>query len=213
MFKPLPSVPDHPALERELLERWEAEGTFHRLREQNADGPRFRFMDGPITANAPAGVHHGIGRTLKDVFHRYKAMRGHRLRYQNGFDSQGLHVEVQVEKALGLNSKREIEEFGVAEFARRCREFVAEYAGVQTAQFKRLGQWMDWGNDYFTFSDTNIAYIWRFLRSATAAAGCTRATARPSGVPAAARRSRSTSRQATRTTPSSSTHRSSSASR
>jgi isoleucyl-tRNA synthetase len=164
MFKPLPSVPDHPALERELLERWEAEGTFHRLREQNADGPRFRFMDGPITANAPAGVHHGIGRTLKDVFHRYKAMRGHRLRYQNGFDSQGLHVEVQVEKALGLNSKREIEEFGVAEFARRCREFVAEYAGVQTAQFKRLGQWMDWGNDYFTFSDTNIAYIWRFLQ-------------------------------------------------
>ena len=163
MFKPLPSVPDHPALERELLERWDAEGTFERLREQNADGPRFSFMDGPITANAPAGVHHGIGRTLKDVFQRYKAMRGHRLRYQNGFDSQGLHVEVQVEKALGLNSKREIEEFGVAEFARRCREFVAEFAAVQTAQFKRLGQWMDWGNDYFTFSDTNIAYIWRFL--------------------------------------------------
>jgi isoleucyl-tRNA synthetase len=164
MFKPLPSVPDHPALERELLERWEAEGTFERLREQNAGGPRFSFMDGPITANAPAGVHHGIGRTLKDVFQRYKAMRGHQLRYQNGFDSQGLHVEVQVEKALGLNSKREIEEFGVAEFARRCREFVAEFAGVQTAQFRRLGQWMDWGNDYFTFSDTNIAYIWRFLQ-------------------------------------------------
>jgi len=164
MFKPLPSVPDHPALERELLERWEAEGTFDRLREQNAEGPRFSFMDGPITANAPAGVHHGIGRTLKDVFQRYKAMRGFRLRYQNGFDSQGLHVEVQVEKALGLNSKREIEEFGVAEFARRCREFVAEFAAVQTAQFKRLGQWMDWGNDYFTFSDTNIAYIWRFLQ-------------------------------------------------
>jgi isoleucyl-tRNA synthetase len=94
MFKPLPSVPDHPALERELLERWEAEGTFERLREQNAGGPRFSFMDGPITANAPAGVHHGIGRTLKDVFQRYKAMRGHQLRYQNGFDSQGLYVEV-----------------------------------------------------------------------------------------------------------------------
>ena len=164
MFKPLPSVPDHPALEREMLERWDDEGTFQKLREQNADGPRFSFMDGPITANAPAGVHHGIGRTLKDVFQRYKALRGHRLRYQNGFDSQGLHVEVQVERSLGLNSKREIEEFGVAEFARRCREFVAKYAALQTEQFKRLGQWMDWGNDYFTFSDTNIEYIWRFLK-------------------------------------------------
>jgi isoleucyl-tRNA synthetase len=164
MFKPLPSVPDHPALEREILARWDDEETFRKLREQNADGPTFGFMDGPITANAPAGVHHGIGRTLKDVFQRYKALRGHHLRYQNGFDSQGLHVEVQVERALGLNSKREIEEFGVAEFARRCRAFVAEFAAIQTAQFKRLGQWMDWGNDYFTFSDTNIEYIWRFLR-------------------------------------------------
>jgi isoleucyl-tRNA synthetase len=164
VFAPLPPVPDHPALEREMLARWERERTFDRVREQNAGGPRFRFMDGPITANAPAGVHHGIGRTLKDVFQRYKALRGFDQRYQNGFDSQGLHVEVQVEKALGLNSKRDIEEFGVAAFAHRCREFVAEYAAVQTAQFKRLGQWMDWGNDYFTFSDTNIEYIWRFLQ-------------------------------------------------
>ena len=112
MFKPLPQVPDHPALERAILERWEREETFRHLREQNAGGPPFGFMDGPITANAPAGVHHGIGRTLKDVFQRYKALRGFDLRYQNGFDSQGLHVEVQVEKALGLNSKREI---GLAE--------------------------------------------------------------------------------------------------
>ena len=139
VFAPLPNVPDHPGLERELLERWDEEQIFQRLREQNAGGPRFRFMDGPITANAPAGVHHGIGRTLKDVFQRYKALRGFDQRYQNGFDSQGLHVEVQVEKALGLNSKREIEEFGIAEFARRCRDFVAEYAAVQTAQFVRLG--------------------------------------------------------------------------
>src|SRR5213595_595480 len=161
---PLPPVPDHPRLEEEILQWWEDEQVFQQLREQNRGGPKFRFMDGPITANAPAGVHHGLGRTLKDVFQRYKALRGHDLRYQNGFDSQGLHVEVQVEKALGLNSKREIEEFGIAEFARRCRDFVAEYAAVQTAQFKRLGQWMDWGNDYFTFSDTNIEYIWRFLK-------------------------------------------------
>ena len=105
-FAPLPAVPDHPALEREVLELWEHERTFERVREKNARAPRFSFMDGPITANAPAGVHTGLGRTLKDVFQRYKAMRGFQLRYQNGFDSQGLHVEVQVEKGLGLNSKR-----------------------------------------------------------------------------------------------------------
>jgi isoleucyl-tRNA synthetase len=164
-FAPLPPVPDHPRLEEEILQWWEDEQVFQQLRDKNRGGPKFRFMDGPITANAPAGVHHGLGRTLKDVFQRYKALRGHDLRYQNGFDSQGLHVEVQVEKGLGLNSKREIEEYGIAEFARRCREFVAHFAGVQTEQSKRLGMWMDWENSYFTFSDTNIEYIWRFLKN------------------------------------------------
>jgi isoleucyl-tRNA synthetase len=164
MLKPLPSVPDHPALEREVLERWEEERTFQRLREQNAGGPRFSFIDGPITANNPMGVHHAWGRTLKDVFQRYYAAKGHDERYQNGFDCQGLWVEVEVEKELGLNSKREIEDYGIAEFAQRCKERVARYVGVMTEQSKRLGQWMDWGNDYLTFSDTNIEYIWRFLK-------------------------------------------------
>ena len=164
VFRPLPNVPDQPALEREVLERWETEQTFKRLREQNAGGPRFSFIDGPVTANNPMGVHHAWGRTLKDVFQRYRAARGHDERYQNGFDCQGLWVEVEVEKELGLNSKREIEDYGIAEFAQRCKERVAKYVGVMTNQSKRLGQWMDWGNDYLTFSDTNIEYIWRFLK-------------------------------------------------
>src|SRR5438132_3983572 len=164
VFAPLPPVPDHPVLEREVLDLWEREGTFFVLRDRNRGGPTFSFMDGPITANNPAGVHHGHGRTLKDVFQRYKAQRGYDLRYQNGFDCQGLHVEVEVEKSLGLNSKREIEEYGLAEFAARCRERVAHFAGVQTEQSKRLGMWMDWENSYYTFSDTNIEYIWRFLK-------------------------------------------------
>jgi isoleucyl-tRNA synthetase len=162
-FSPLTAVPDHPDLELAVLERWQEERTFERLRDRNRGGRRFSFMDGPITANNPAGIHHGHGRTLKDVFQRYKALRGFDQRYQNGFDSQGLHVEVEVEKSLGLNSKREIEEYGLAEFAARCRERVAHFAAVMTEQSKRLGMWMDWGNDYFTFSDTNIEYIWRFL--------------------------------------------------
>ena len=121
-------------------------------------------MDGPITANNPAGVHHGHGRTLKDVFQRYKALRGYDQRYQNGFDCQGLWVEVEVEKSLGLDSKRDIEEYGLAEFAERCKERVAHFSGVLTEQSKRLGMWMDWENSYYTFSDTNIEYIWRFLK-------------------------------------------------
>src|SRR5438067_4754251 len=164
MFTRLSDKPDHPAVEKEILAWWEAEGIFRKLREQNAGGPKWSFMDGPITANNPMGIHHAWGRTLKDLFQRYKALRGFKLRYQNGWDSQGLWVEVEVEKALGLGSKREIEEYGVAAFAARCKERVAHYGDVITQQSKRLGQWMDWGNDYYTFSDTNIEYIWRFLK-------------------------------------------------
>jgi isoleucyl-tRNA synthetase len=164
MFAPLPDKPDHDALEREILDLWEREETFERLREQNAAGPRFSFVDGPVTANKALAVHTAWGRTLKDVFQRYKALGGHHQRYQNGFDCQGLWIEVGVERELGLNSKREIEDFGLAEFARRCREKVIWSANELTEGSKRLGQWMDWGADYYTFSDTNIEYIWRFLK-------------------------------------------------
>jgi isoleucyl-tRNA synthetase len=165
IFSPLPDKPDHDALERELLDIWEREGTFAKLREQNRGGPKFSFIDGPVTANRYVlGVHTAWGRTLKDVFQRYKALRGFDQRYQNGFDCQGLWIEVGVERELGFNSKREIEEFGLAEFARRCREVVVRSSRALTEGSIRLGQWMDWGSDYFTFSDTNIEYIWRFLK-------------------------------------------------
>ncbi|MGZ4398819.1 MAG: isoleucine--tRNA ligase [Gaiellaceae bacterium] len=165
IFASLPAKPDHNALEFDVLERWERERTFERLRERNRGGPKWRFIDGPITANKKMGVHHMWGRTLKDVFVRFRAMQGHDQRYQNGFDCQGLWIEVGVEQELGLNSKREIEEYGLEEFARRCREKVVWSATEVTRQSKRLGQWLDWGNDYFTFSDTNIEYIWRFLKT------------------------------------------------
>ena len=164
-FEPLPAVPDNNALELEILDLWEREGTFEQLRERNRGGPKWSFIDGPITANNPMAAHHCWGRALKDVFQRYKAVRGFDQRYQNGFDCQGLWVEVGVERALGLNSKQEIEEYGLAEFAERCKERVAEYSEVITEQSKRLGMWMDWDNDYYTFSDTNIEYIWRFLKT------------------------------------------------
>ncbi|MBA3788457.1 MAG: class I tRNA ligase family protein, partial [Actinobacteria bacterium] len=164
VFRSLPDKPDHPSLELEILELWERESTFEQVRTKNRGGPRFSFIDGPITANGSMGVHHAWGRTLKDVFQRYKALRGYDQRYQNGFDCQGLWIEVGVERSLGLNSKREIEEYGIAEFARRCREVVVQSSADITRGSKRLGQWMDWGNDYFTFSDLNIEYVWRFLQ-------------------------------------------------
>jgi isoleucyl-tRNA synthetase len=165
VFAPLPKVPDHPALEEEILAWWEDAGIFAKLRERNRGGPTFSFIDGPVTANKPLGVHHAWGRTLKDVFQRFKALQGFDQRYQNGFDCQGLWIEVGVEHDLGLNSKREIEAYGLDEFARKCREKVVWSANELWKASKRLGQWMDWGNDYFTFSDTNIEYVWRMLKS------------------------------------------------
>ena len=163
-FSSLPAVPDLPQLEEEVLAFWRREDVFERLREQNRDGARFSFFDGPVTANKAMGVHTAWGRTLKDVFLRYKALRGFHQRYQNGWDCQGLWIEVGVEKSLGLNSKREIEEYGLDRFAARCRDVVAWSSGELRRSSQRLGQWMDWEKDYFTFSDTNIEYIWRFLK-------------------------------------------------
>ncbi len=163
MFTPLSDKPDHPALELEILELWEREGTFQQLRDRNHGGPRFSFFDGPVTANKKLAVHTAWGRTLKDVFQRYKALRGFDQRYQNGFDCQGLWIEVGVEHQLGLNSKPEIEKYGLENFARKCRETVIESATALTKGSKRLGMWMDWGADYYTFSDTNIEYVWRML--------------------------------------------------
>jgi isoleucyl-tRNA synthetase len=164
VFQPLPAVPDHAGLEEEVLAWWEAQDIFAKLRERNRGGPTFSFIDGPVTANKPLGVHHGWGRTLKDVFQRYKGLQGYDQRYQNGFDCQGLWIEVGVEHELGLNSKPEIEEYGLENFARKCRDAVVRSAEEIWKGSKRLGQWMDWGNDYFTFSDTNIEYVWRMLK-------------------------------------------------
>jgi isoleucyl-tRNA synthetase len=163
VFEPMPNQPDHDELERRILDWWDENSTFEKLWKKNAGGEPFSFVDGPVTANKTLGVHTAWGRTLKDVIQRYKAARGHDLRYQNGFDCQGLWIEVGVEQELGLNSKKEIEEFGLEEFARRCREKVAWSVNELRRGSRRLGMWMDWENDYLTFADNNIDYIWRFL--------------------------------------------------
>jgi len=163
MFEVLSDKPDADSLERAILDFWDRQGIFGKVRARNGGGPKFSFIDGPVTANKILGVHTAWGRTLKDVFQRYKAMRGFDQRYQNGFDCQGLWIEVGVERELGLNSKREIEEYGLEAFAAKCREVVEWSARELIDGSVRLGQWMDWGKDYYTFSDTNIEYIWKFL--------------------------------------------------
>jgi isoleucyl-tRNA synthetase len=165
-FKEVPAKVDFPDLERKTLAWWDTNGIVEKYLHRNDDNPeKFSFIDGPITANNPMGVHHAWGRTYKDFFQRYYAMLGRRQRFQNGFDCQGLWVEVEVEKELGLKSKRDIETYGIAEFVERCKERVIKYAGRQTDQSVRLGYWMDWDNSYYTMSDENNYTIWHFLKT------------------------------------------------
>ncbi len=145
-FQPVPRQPDLPALEHEMLALWAERRTFARLRAQNAGNEHWSFLDGPITANNPMGVHHAWGRTYKDLYQRFHAMLGQDQRYQNGFDCQGLWVEVNVERELGYTSKRDIEANGIANFVSLCKQRVLTYAALQTEQSVRLGMWMDWND-------------------------------------------------------------------
>ena len=158
---------DFVRMEKEMLALWDEQNMFEKLMEKNRtgydSGRIFRFLDGPITANNPMGIHHAWGRSIKDIFIRYKAMNGFHCHCINGFDSQGLWVEVEQEKELGFRGKRDIEAYGLDKFTRSCVERVRRFSEIITEQSKRLGQWMDWPNSYFTHTDTNIQGIWHFL--------------------------------------------------
>ncbi len=164
MFGTIQTKPNYPEMEHRILKFWEEKRIFDRLREKNRNGPLFRFLDGPITANNPMGVHHAWGRAYKDIFQRYRAMTGHHMRYQNGFDCQGLWVEVEVEKELGFKSKKDIEAYGIGRFVEKCKERVRKFSAIQTQQSKRLGYWMDWDDSYYTMSEENNYTIWHFLK-------------------------------------------------
>ena len=153
-----------PETEQKILKFWQENKIFEKLREKNKGKKPWSFLDGPITANNPMGVHHAWGRTYKDLFQRFKAMQGFDERYQNGFDCQGLWVEVEVEKELGFKNKKDIEVYGIDKFVEKCKERVKKYSAIQTQQSIRLGQWMDWENSYYTMSDENNYSIWHFLK-------------------------------------------------
>ena len=148
-FSEVPNKVDFPAQEREMLQFWKDSRAFEKMVALHKGQPRWSFIDGPITANNPMAVHHGWGRTYKDMMLRFRTMQGHEMRYQNGFDCQGLWVEVNVERELGFKSKKDIEEHGLAQFVVKCKERVLRYAAVQTEQSIRLGYWMDWNDPDF----------------------------------------------------------------
>lgn len=151
-------------MEHNVMKFWEDEKCFQELLEKNKNGKKFRFLDGPITANNPMGIHHAWGRTLKDIYIRYKGMNGYTSHYRNGFDGQGLWIEVEVEKELGFKDKKDIEKYGLDKFTKKCLERVDHFSKTITEQSKRLGQWMDWDNSYYTNTEENITAIWHFLK-------------------------------------------------
>lgn len=164
-FKPVDPKVNFPEMEKKWLAWWYKESIVGKyLHKNDKSKKKFSFLDGPITANNPMGVHHAWGRTYKDLWQRYFTMRGYRERYQNGFDCQGLWVEVEVEKDLGFKSKKDIEAYGVANFVNKCKERVLKYSAIQAEQSKRLGYFMDWDHSYFTMSDENNYAIWNLLK-------------------------------------------------
>lgn len=172
MFRKVPTKPDFPLMEKRILNFWYKKGIVKKYLEKNKNSKnKFSFLDGPITANNPMGVHHAWGRTYKDLWQRFFNMLGARQRFQNGFDEQGLWVEVEVEKELGLKSKKDIENLvpadkfaSIAKFVSLCKERVKKFSQIQTEQSKRLGYFMDWDNSYHTSSEKNNYAIWHFLK-------------------------------------------------
>ena len=164
-FASVDSRVDFVAMENDTLKWWNENDMNARYRAKNENAEkRFSFMDGPITANNKMGVHHAWGRTYKDLFLRFRNMQGYRQRFQNGFDGQGLWVEVEVEKDLGFTSKHDIEDYGIDKFVEECKARVEHFAGIISEQSKRLAMWMDWDDSYHTMADENNYTIWQFLK-------------------------------------------------
>jgi len=165
MFKPVEQKVNFVELENKWLSWWKENDILEKyLRKNNSSTKKFFFLDGPITANNPMAVHHAWGRTYKDLWQRFKNMQGFKQTFRNGFDNQGLWVEVEVEKQLGFKSKKDIEVFGIEKFVNECKKSTLHWAEVQTKQSQRLGYFMDWDNSYYTMSDENNYMIWYFLK-------------------------------------------------
>src|SRR3954449_2066353 len=163
-YRPVRTGQSFVELEEQILERWRERDIFNESVQRRADAPLWIFYEGPPTANGLPGSHHVLSRVFKDVFPRFRTMRGFRVDRKAGWDCHGLPVELQIERELGLTNKHEIEAYGVEKFNKRCRESVLEYIDEWNTFTERIGFWVDTDKAYFTLDNTYIESVWWSLK-------------------------------------------------
>ncbi len=168
-FLPFPDNLSYPALEHEVLKIWEEHDVFHRSVEErkNAGAPVFLFYEGPPTVNGRPGIHHVMGRTIKDMMCRYKTQRGYYVPRIAGWDTHGLPVEIAVEKELGITDKKQIDDYGIGKFNEACKAFV--YKNIEQnlgwrELTRRMGYWLDLDNPYITCTPEYVESVWWSLQ-------------------------------------------------
>jgi isoleucyl-tRNA synthetase len=164
VFERAPSKVVAPEAEERILKFWEDEDVFRQSISRRSPSKRFVFYEGPPTANGEPGVHHVLTRVVKDLICRYKAMKGYQVIRKAGWDTHGLPVEIEVEKELKLQSKEEIEEFGIKEFNDRCRQSVFRYKDQWVELTRRIGFWLDLENPYITCTNGYVESVWNILK-------------------------------------------------
>jgi isoleucyl-tRNA synthetase len=155
---------DLPTMEQEVLRFWKEADIFAKTLEQTANGPRYVFYEGPPTANGRPGIHHVLARVFKDIFPRYKTMRGYYVLRKGGWDTHGLPVELEIERKLGFSGKKAIEDYGIAAFNQQCRESVFEYVEEWERMTERIGYWVDLPSAYITLTNDYIESLWWILK-------------------------------------------------
>ena len=164
MFNPVSSRVSFPELDSNVLQLWKDKDVFHRTESERQDSPQFMLFEGPPTANGSPGIHHVLARVFKDVICRHRTMKGFRCLRKGGWDTHGLPVELEIEKELGLRSKREIEEYGIEKFNQQCRESVFRYVKDWEVMTDRIGYWVDMADPYVTLENGYIESGWWILK-------------------------------------------------
>jgi isoleucyl-tRNA synthetase len=166
MFKPVDAQANFPQLEEKILEFWQENRIFEKSLDRTKNGERFVFYEGPPTANGKPHIGHVLARSFKDLFPRFKTMRGFYVLRKAGWDSHGLPVELEVEKELGISGKKQIEKFGIEKFNKLCRESVFRYIDVWERMTKRMGFWIDLSDPYVVLDKDYIESLWWILKQA-----------------------------------------------
>ncbi|MCL4528517.1 MAG: class I tRNA ligase family protein, partial [Chloroflexi bacterium] len=165
MFKPVSSKLDVPSMEEGVLNFWQREQIFKKTVEQREGKPEYVFFEGPPTANGRPGVHHVLARAFKDMFPRYKIMRGYHVSRRGGWDTQGLPVEIEIEKKHGFTNKQQIEAYGIAKFNEECRKSAFEYIRDWSKLTDRIAFWVDLEDAYVTYTNDYIESVWWILKN------------------------------------------------